>query len=410
MSTHESILAVGIEHPVGVLAILLAVLAGIFALEQHRVVGRLFRVLPALVFCYFVPAILAMLGVIPAESPLYEWIKAYLLPAGLLLLVLALDVPAVLRLGPKAVVMMLAGTAGVVIGGPVSLTICGRWLPEDAWQGMAALSGSWIGGAANFVAVGEAAGASASMLGTIVIVDVLAAYLWMGTLLYLSGHQTAIDRRTGADASAIRELERRMADFQKRVARIPSLLDYLTILALAFGGSFIAYQAGLWLVDRFAASDLLIRLNNVLSASTWKFIVVTAIGVALSFTRARNLEGAGASRLGSFIIYLLVACIGASADFAQVARYPAFVVMAFLWLAVHVAVLLFVGWWIRAPFFFVAVGSQANIGGVASAPIVAAAFHPALAPVGALLAVGGYALGTYCGLLCMTLLKAVAGQ
>ena len=401
-------LAVAVDHPVGVLAILLGVLAAIFALEQHRVVGRLFRVLPALVFCYFVPAILAMLGVMPAESPLYEWIKAYLLPAGLLLLVLALDVPAVLRLGPKAVIMMLAGTAGVVIGGPVSLLICGHWLPPDAWQGMAALSGSWIGGAANFVAVGLASGASASMLGTIVIVDVLAAYLWMGTLLYLSGHQHAIDRRIKADASAIRELERRMADFQKRVTRVPSLLDHLTILALAFGGTFVAHKAGLWLVDRLAEHDTLAGLNNILSASTWKFIVVTAIGVALSFTRARNLEGAGASRFGSLTIYLLVACIGASADFAQVAKYPAFVLMAFVWLAVHVTVLLLVGWWIRAPFFFAAVSSQANIGGVASAPVVAAAFHPALAPVGALLAVVGYALGTYCGLLCMGMLRAIA--
>lgn len=401
-------LAVAVDHPVGVLAILLGVLAAIFALEQHRVVGRLFRVLPALVFCYFLPAVLAMGGVIPAESPLYEWIKAYLLPAGLLLLVLALDVPAVLRLGPKALIMTLAGTVGVVIGGPISLLICGHWLPDDAWQGMAALSGSWIGGAANFVAVGQAAEASASMLGTIVIVDVLAAYLWMGTLLYLSGHQNAIDRRIKADASAIRELERRMADFQKRVTRVPSLLDHLTILALAFGGTFVAYKAGLWFVDRLAEHDALAGLNNILSASTWKFIIVTAIGVALSFTRARNLEGAGASRFGSLIIYLLVACIGASADFAQVAKYPAFVLMAFVWLAVHVIVLLLVGWWIRAPFFFVAVGSQANIGGVASAPVVAAAFHPALAPVGALLAVGGYALGTYCGLLCMGMLRALA--
>ena len=146
-----------------------------------------------------------------------------------------------------------------------------------------------------------------------------------------------------------------------------------------------------------------------LSPVTWKFILITAVGVVLSFTPARKLEGAGASKIGSVMIYLLVACIGAHADFTTLGEQPAYILMGFIWIAVHIIVLLTVGWLIKAPMFFVAVGSQANIGGAASAPVVAAAFHPSLAPVGALLAVAGYVLGTYAGLVCMALLKAVAG-
>ena len=387
-----------VENPAGVLAVLLVVLAVIFWLTQRPVVGRMFKVVPALVFCYFVPTALTTLGVIPAESELYKWIKTFLLPASLLLLVLSLDVPAILRLGPKAVIMLLAGTTGVVIGGPISLWICQEQLPPDAWQGMAALSGSWIGGGANFVAIGEAAETTDSMLGVMVIVDVFVANIWMGILLYLSGHQERIDRWTGANASAIKELQRRMTEFQARVNRIATLPDLMMILALAFLGSWLSYQAGILLPD----------IGDMISSTTWKFIIVTGAGVVLSFTRARNLEGAGASKLGTVMIYLLVACIGASADFVEIAENPALIKMGFIWMAIHVVVLLGVGKLIRAPIFFVAVGSQANIGGAASAPVVASAFHPSLAPVGALLAVAGYVLGTYAGLTCMWMLRSVA--
>jgi hypothetical protein len=151
------------------------------------------------------------------------------------------------------------------------------------------------------------------------------------------------------------------------------------------------------------------QFRESFGATTWKFILVTTVGVLLSFTPARRLDGAGASKIGSVMIYLLVACIGAHADFTTIGEQPAYILMGFIWMACHVIMLLGVALLIRAPIFFVAVGSQANIGGAASAPVVAAAFHPSLAPVGALLAVAGYVLGTYAGLVCMTLLKMVAG-
>jgi len=388
-----------IEQPAGLLAVLLTVLAVIFWLGQHPIYGKLFKVVPALVFCYFVPTALTTAGVIPDKSPLYDWIKDFVLPASLLLLILALDLPAILRLGPKAVIMLLAGTTGVVIGGPVSLLICQHWLPADAWQGMSALAGSWIGGGANFVAMGKIAGTSDAMLALMVVPDVFVASIWMGVLLYLSGHQGWIDRWTGADARAIHTLQRRMTDFQERTKRIPSLPDLMMILALGFAGSWVSYKVALWLPE----------IGEMINSFAWKFIVVTGIGIALSFTRARNLEGAGASKIGSVMIYLLVACIGASANFAKILEAPAFILMGFVWMACHVIVLLGVGRLIRAPIFLVAVGSQSNIGGAASAPVVASAFHPSLAAVGALMAVAGYVLGTYAGLVCMTLLKIVAG-
>ena len=394
-----------VEHPAGVLAVLLAVLAAIFWMSSHPKLGRVFKIIPALLFCYFVPTLLTTLGVIPNSSPLYDFVKGYVLPASLLLLILALDVPAILRLGPKAVIMLLAGTFGVVIGGPLSLLICNTFLPEsialpdDVWKGMSALCGSWIGGGANFVALGKIAEASDKMIAAMVIPDVFVANCWMAVLLYCSGVQYTIDRFTKANASAIRDLEQRLTAFQERVNRIPTLADFMIILAFGFGAAWLSYVGGNWLGEHVPG----------LSATAWKFILITTVGVFLSFTPARNYEGAGASKIGSVMIYLLVACIGAHADFRTIGEQPGYIIMGFIWMAFHIATLLIVGWLIRAPIFFVAVGSQANIGGAASAPVVAAAFHPALAPVGALLAVAGYVLGTYAGLVCMWLLKIVSG-
>ncbi len=388
-----------VTHPVAILVVLLALLAAIFWFGETAPGKRLFSVVPSLIFCYFLPTTLTTLGVLPAESALYDWIKAYLLPTSLMLLILALDLPGILKLGPRALIMMLTGTAGVVIGAPIALWIFSSWVPPDTWQGMAALSGSWIGGGANMVALAQIAGTSDTMFGMMVIVDVTIANIWMGVLLYFAGQHHRIDRFTGADTSAIEELKRRVAEFTARTARIPTLADLILIVAIGFGGMWLATLAGRAIGEGSAVFD----------STVWKFIIVTALAIALSFTPARKLEGAGASRIGTLMLYLLVASIGAHADFTEMKEAPILVAVGAVWMLCHAAVLLAVGWMIRAPVFFLAVGSQANIGGAASAPIVAAAFHPSLAPVGVLLAVLGYVLGTYCGLIVFSLLRMDAG-
>lgn len=402
-----------LTDPAAVLAVLLSVLAMIFWATQQRAMQPFFRIVPALVLCYFIPTTLTTAGVLPAESALYDWVKSHVLPAALFLLILSLDLPGIIRLGPKAIIMLLAGTFGVVIGGPIALAIGQTFLhgpvwglPDDAWQGFAALSGSWIGGGANFVAIGDVVGASESMIAAMVVPDVLVASLWMGVLLYLAGRQHEIDARTGADASMIRDLETRLSDFQERVMRVATLPDLMIIVALGFGASWLSAELGAYIASN---TETWGSFNDIISAGTWKYILVTTFGVLLSFTPARQLEGAGASKIGSVMLYLLVACIGAHADFREVLEAPGYIVVGLMWMAIHIIVLLTVAWLIRAPIFFVAVGSQANIGGAASAPVVAAAYHPSLAPVGVLLAVAGYVLGTYAGLVCARLLRMVAG-
>ena len=408
-----------IQHPVYVLAVLLTVLAALFGAQRHPRLGKLFRVVPLLVFAYFVPALLSNLGVIPIQSPLYEFVKSWLLPASLVLLTLSVDIPAILGLGPKVLALFLTATAGIIIGGPLAYLIVGLVAPqhlenigEEAWKGLAALSGSWIGGGANFVAIGESVGALPSTLGLMVVVDVAVANVWMAVLLYFAGRSEAMDARIHADRRAVDEVRSRVQAFQAEVARPTSLPDLLTLLCIGLGATAAAtalargFPSATWRGLELSWSGLP-DVGEVISGFTWVVILVTAVGVALSFTRLRRLEGAGASSVGSVLLYLLVAAIGAQAEFARVREMPALVVVGALWMLFHALTILIVRRLLRAPIFFAAIGSQANVGGAASAPIVASAFHPALAPVGVLLAVAGYVLGTYGGLACAQLLALV---
>ncbi len=357
--------------------------------------------MPLLVFAYFVPTLLSNTGVIPLTSPVYTYIKEWLLPASLLLLTLSVDFKAILGLGRNAVLMFLTGTLGIVIGGPLAYLAFGKFVPpeigDQAWKGLAALSGSWIGGTANMVAIGESVGATDSTMSMIVIVDVAVASVWMAVLLGFAGKEEAMDKAIGADRTTIDVLREKVEQFEAEVSRPTSLPDLLQILALAF----IAVALATF------ASKHLPNIGSIVRGFTWVVLIITTLGVGASFTRLRDLEGAGASKIGSVFLYLLVATIGAKAEFHKVLDAPALVFIGVLWMAGHAALLLVMRKYLRSPIFFLAVGSQANVGGAASAPIVASAFHPALAPVGVLLAVGGYVVGTYAGLVCAFLLECV---
>lgn len=393
-----------VQAPMAVLAVFLVVLAGLFGAERTKAGGKVFRVVPLLVFCYFVPALLSNTGVIPVESELYTFIRKFLLPASLVLMVLATDIPAVMSLGRDAVILFLTGTAGILIGGPIAFLALGWMFPTEAlpeaWRGLSALAGSWIGGGANFVAVGESVGASDATMALMVVVDVGVANVWMATLLFFAGREKAMDAKIGADRTRLDAVRAKVEHYQATTTRPASLADLLMIAAIGIGVTVVSHAIARHLPD----------IGTIVNGFTWVVSIATALGLALSFTRARTLEGAGASKVGSVFLYLLVASIGAGAQFDKVAENLPLLAVGALWMSIHAAMILSVRRWLRAPIFFAAVGSQANIGGAASAPVVAAAFHPALAPVGILLAILGYVLGTYGGILVAFVLQRIAAM
>jgi uncharacterized membrane protein len=385
-----------------ILAILLAIAAALFGLAKRPAVARLFKIVPLLVFAYFVPTLLSNLGVIPIDAPVYAFIRRYLLPLSLALMCLAVDLPAIAKLGKQALVMFLTATVTVVIGGPLAFLLCKGLLPESfhdqAWRGLAALCGSWIGGGTNFIAMGEAYDVSASTLGMMVVVDIAVAELWTVALFVFAGREAAMDAKIGAKREAILEVRAKMDAWQASQSRVASVGDLLMLLAVGFGITAISLYL----------TPLLPKVGEVLQGFVWTVVLVTTFALAASFTPLRNLEGVGASKLGTALLYLLVGSIGASAQLAHIFDLPGLFVIAAVWMIFHAVGMFVVRRLIKAPIFFLAVGSKANIGGAASAPIVASAFHPSLAPVAVLLAIFGYVLGTYGGVICATMLKWIA--
>lgn len=404
-----------------VLGLLMVILAFVFktAASEKPFWQKFYTYVPSLLLCYFIPSILNSTGIISGEqSGLYKIASRYLLPASLVLLTLSIDLKAIMRLGPKAVVMFLAGTVGVVIGGPLAIIIVSVFNPElvggegaDAvWRGMTTVAGSWIGGGANQAAMLEVFGASAALFSIMVTVDVIVANVWTAAILYGAGRADKIDAAFKADSSAIEDVKRRIENFRLSVMKMPRLADTMLIFGIGFGLTGLSHFLSDYIVPYIKSLPPEWELDRLSLDSPFFWIVVlaTTFGLLLSFTKARNLEGVGASRLGSALLYVLVATIGMQMDLKSIYYNIELFMVGGIWILIHVGILLLTAKLIKAPFFFTAVGSMANIGGAASAPIVASAFHPSLAPVGVLLAVLGYALGTYGAWLCGIMMQAVA--
>ena len=409
-------------------AVVLGLLAGalglVFYTHSLPQFKKFYTFVPALLMCYFIPAALNSMGIVNGEeSNLYFVASRYLLPASLILLCLSIDLKGIYNLGPKAIIMFFAATLGIIVGGPLALWVVGQSdpsvlggdAPDAYWRGLSTVAGSWIGGGANQAALKEISDTLDSQFSIMLIVDVFVANLWMPFLLFGAGIREKIDGWLKADASAVNELQDKVEKLQAESARIATFPDWMVIVALAFGGVAISHvvadNASLalsdWLTSTLSANpdSPAIYLSSVTKGFFWLVVTATAIGIALSFTKAKSYEGAGASKMGSVFLYILVATIGMKMDIGSLienwSMYGSAVSIGLLWMLVHIVVLLVVAKLIKAPFFFVAVGSQANVGGAASAPIVASAFSPALAPVGVLLAVLGYAVGTLGAIVCM---------
>jgi len=353
------------------------------------------------------------------HSRLYYVASRFLLPASLVFFCLGIDFAGIKKLGSKAIIMFLTATLGIIIGGPIALLVISYVAPDvvggnpdEIWRGLATVAGSWIGGGANQTAMKEIYEVKDNLFGTMIVVDVVVANIWMGCLLYGANISDKVDGWLKADNSAIEELKTRVADYRASIAEMPTTRTLFMLMALGFGGVALSHWGADVLtpfMKGFKETLSSLRLNSFMSHFFWLIVISTTFGMLLSLTRFRKLEGVGASRWGSIFIYILVATIGMKMNLGEVFDNLGLFAIGIVWMLVHVTILLTVAKIIKAPFFFVAVGSQANVGGAASAPVVASAFSTSLAPVGVLMAVLGYALGTYGAIICATLMQVVSG-
>lgn len=376
---------------------LLSIVVLINNVSAHPRLKKFFKFIPSVFWIYFLPMVFSALGLIDSRTPVFAALSTLLLPAALLLLLLSSDIKGILKCGRPALTMMFAGSLGIMVGTPLVFFFFKGLVGPQFWSGFGALSGSWIGGSANMIAVKESIGTPEHVFLPMIIVDTVVPYAWMGMLVALAGLQPLFDKWNRSDRNVIDELALKSvsvsaAQHQKLRFRTTALLAGVVV-------------AGVF-VSKFLAG-LLPELKDMISAYAWTIIIVSALGVFLSCTPVKKLENFGASRIGYFLLYLVLASIGARAGVVKVGPVLLLVLAGFLIVLFHAAVLFLTARIIRAPLFLAAVASQANIGGVASAPIVASIYQPGLASIGLLLAICGNITGTYLGIITSQLCRFV---
>lgn len=408
-----------ITNDATILGILFIILALIFytASLERGFFSKFYKVIPPLLLCYFIPGLLNSFGIVNGhDSQLYPVISKYLLPACLVLFTIGMDFRALVKLGPQALIMMFTGTVGVMIGGPVALWIVGTVSPgtiagsgaDEVWRGLATIAGSWIGGGANQTALKEVFEPSAALFSQMVAVDVLVAELWMALLIFGAANVHRMDKLLKADSRVIDHIQQQLEAKQTSEQRNPSFRDYINIAAVGFGAMGIAHFMADIIAPYLAENHPGLAKYSLTSGFFWVISIATFIGIVLSVTPLRKVEQAGASKIGSLFLYVLIAVIGMQMDLGAVLDNPGLFAIGIIWIGIHATLMIIVAKLLKIPFFFMAVGSQANIGGAASASVVAAAFHPTLASVGVLLAILGYAIGTYCGYLTALIMQWVS--
>lgn len=380
-----------IAHPALLLTVLILVVSAVVTLARKPSAQFFFKYLPIPLWCYFIPTVLSTMGIIPSSSPLYSMMSHHLLPACLILLLIGTNLPSILKLSPKALAAMVAGTLGIFVGGMVTIPFLVGTDP-DLWKGWGTLAASWNGGSANMIAVKEILDTPESLFSKLIIVDTVIAYSWMAFLVFASRFQGQIDRFLGAvpfqtETAGSASRQASDGDSQESLPKKYLMIASLVILSLLAG--FLFWIAAGWLPT----------YGTFLKRMTWTIILATALPLALSMTPARKIEEIGASRTGNFLLFLLLTSIGARANLSALITAPSYIVMGFLWVIVHGAFLLGFGRLFKVPCALLASASQANLGGAVSAPIVASVYNRNLAPVALVLAVFGGIYGTYSGLL-----------
>lgn len=377
-----------IQNPVLIFLILLTVEAMVLSAATHPRTKKYFGFLPAVFWIYFLPMCVSSVGLIDAKSPLYGLVTTYGLPASLFLLLLGVDLKAIARLGRTAVLMFLAGSFGIMLGTALSFAIFRPFVGDIFWMGFGALSASWTGGSANMVAVKEALGTPDDVFLPMVVVDTIVPYVWMGLLVSVSTGQAVFDHWLRADRGVIDDIRKRMAGVGQAQAVTLNVKNIVLLTGFAFVVSTV--------VQRVA--QVLPTAEGIISSFAWAIILVSTLGLLGSLTPLRRCEALGSTRIGYYLLYFVLTTIGAKASIAHLGASAVLIAAGVVIILVHAAVLLIAARLLKAPAMLVAAASQANVGGVASAPVVAEIYQPGLASIGLLMAILGNIIGTYLGI------------
>lgn len=375
-----------VQSDAGVFFVLAGIVAFYFLLEK-RTGWRLFTYFPPLLWIYATPVVFNNVGILPKTSDAYTLLSDVGLPTFIVLMLVSIDLRRAVKLLGRSLLVMVAGSVGIVVGAVGAYALFRNWLEPEAWRVFGALSGAWIGGTANMAAVAPGLGLENADLGVAIVADNVVYIVWLPILLSSRAFADRVNRWTRVPETRLAALEAQGEENARSATRVPTMNDVVYLTAVVAGVVWIANLA----------SDALPEIEPVLSTGTWRTLLLTTLSIALSFTPVRQL--AGSRQVGMALVYLFLCGMGARASIEGLANAPLFVMASFFWIALHGLFTLLAARVLRVDLHSAAIASAANIGGAVSAPIVAAHHKPSMVPASILMALVGYSYGNYLAVL-----------
>ena len=380
------------------LAVLMMIASSIVYIEkksQHK----LFEYLPAIVIIYFVVMLASTFGLWEKTESItatYKSLKSNLLPAMIFLMLLLADMREIVKLGRKMLLTFLLASVSIALGFVGMFALFHSAFGAESWKAFAALSGSWMGGTANMVAIQGALSLPDSAMGYTLLIDSIDYAIWVMILLALVPLAKKFNTWTKADTSLIDEVGERLA--RKEENKKP--IDFTSLFFLL--GTSLLVSA----LAQYGASFL--PTTSFLTTTTWIVIIATLTGIGFAMTPLAKISGS--SELANIMLYLIVALIASRANFSELTEAPLYIFAGFVIITIHVIIMVIFAKFFKLDLFSLGVASLANIGGVASAPILASAYSKALIPIGVLMAMMGYILGTFGGLMVGKVLEIISNM
>jgi uncharacterized membrane protein len=386
-----------VENGVAYVALLIVIASSIVFVEQ-KTRHKLFEYLPSIVILYFVVMLFSTFGLWQKSESVtatYTFLKSNLLPAMIFLMLLSADMREIFKLGKKMILTFFLASISIAIGFIGTFSLLHGYFEPGSWKAFAALSGSWMGGTGNMVAIQGALDLPDSAMGYTLLIDSIDYAIWVMILLALVPFSRKFNLWSKADTSIIDEVGEKLSLNEKH-KRPMSFFSLFILLASSLLISYLAQSMATYMPT-----------TPFLTATTWVVIIATLSGILFAMTPLANLSGS--SQLGSIMLYLIVALIASRANFTELTEAPLYIIAGFVIIMIHVSIMILFAKLFKLDLFSLGVASLANIGGVASAPILASAYSKALIPIGVLMAMMGYIVGTFGGLMVGKILKVIGG-
>jgi uncharacterized membrane protein len=377
---------------------LLVMIAAAIVYTEKKSRYKLFEYLPSIVILYFVVMLFSTFGIWQKSESVtatYTFLKSNLLPAMIFLMLLSADMREIFKLGKKMLLTFFLASVSIAIGFIGTFSLFHTYFEPDSWKAFAALSGSWMGGTGNMVAIQGALALPDSAMGYTLLIDSIDYAIWVMILLALVPFANMFNLWSQADTSVIDEVGEKLA-LKNEYKKPMSAFSLFLLLGSALLASILA-QVG--------AS--LLPTTTFLTTTTWVVIIATLTGILFAMTPLARLSGG--SQLANMMLYLIVALIASRANFSELTEAPLYIIAGFVIIAIHASIMVLFAKLFKLDLFSLGVASLANIGGVASAPILASAYSKALIPIGVLMAMMGYIIGTFGGLMVGKVLEMIAG-